>query len=98
MGLTVRYFDTPERYGWYYLDNDTWFYGGSTEEECHKSIAECGGRIVKTVDIWDSLYSTCLQGNIREIGKVDGKTLYYQDLRDKYYFLTDSRYGENYFL
>lgn len=47
MGLTVRYFDTPERYGWYYLNNDTWFYGGSTEEECHKSIAECDGRIVK---------------------------------------------------
>ena len=53
---------------------------------------------VTTVDIWDNSYNTCLNGFLEVIGKVDGKTLYRSIIRKKLYFLTDSRYGENFYL
>jgi hypothetical protein len=52
---------------------------------------------VKTIDIWSTVYSSCLQGHLVEGGKIAGKTLY-KDALDRNYFLTDSRYGEEFYL
>lgn len=53
---------------------------------------------IETVDIWSNAYTTCLQGHLREVKKVDGKTLYRSDILNKFYFLTDSRYGDDFYL
>lgn len=39
--VEVKYFDTYERFGWYFMVNDCWFYGGESEEECLASARKC---------------------------------------------------------
>lgn len=39
--VEVKYFDTSERFGWYFMVNDCWFYGGESKEECLASAQEC---------------------------------------------------------
>lgn len=53
---------------------------------------------IETVDIWSTVYMACLQGNLEIVGKVDGKTVYRSIIRGQYFFLTDSRYGEDFYL
>lgn len=36
----IKYFDTSERLGWYFMVNDFWVYGGETEKECLKNAIE----------------------------------------------------------
>lgn len=36
----IKYFDTSERLGWYFMANDFWLYGGETEKECLKSAID----------------------------------------------------------
>lgn len=52
---------------------------------------------ISVVDIWSTLYSTCLKGYLESVGKIEGKTIY-KSLRGHYYMLTDSRYGEDYYI
>jgi|GEM_PF-5069468 len=52
---------------------------------------------IKVVDIWSNLYITCLAGYLEEVGKIDGKMIY-KSFRGHYYMLTDSRYGEDYYI
>lgn len=60
---------------------------------------------IDTVDIWSVLYTTSLHGNLDEIGTVKDdtqisgfRTVYRHCIRSDYYFLTDSRYGSNFYL
>lgn len=53
---------------------------------------------IETVDIWSSVYMTCLDGCLEVVGQIEGKTVYRSIIRRKLYFLTDSRYGEDYYL
>ncbi|MFR1537545.1 MAG: hypothetical protein ACLSUP_02765 [Blautia massiliensis (ex Durand et al. 2017)] len=52
---------------------------------------------ISIVDIWSTIYSTCLKGFLEPVGKIEGKTVY-KTFRGHYYMLTDSRYGEDYFI
>ena len=53
---------------------------------------------IEVVDIWSTLYITCLKGYLDKVGTLDGKTVYKSLFRGHYYMLTDSRYGEDYYI
>lgn len=52
---------------------------------------------ISIVDIWSTIYSTCLKDSLEAVGKIGGKTIY-KSFRGHYYMLTDSRYGEDYYI
>ena len=63
-----------------------------------KREIESENQKIEIVDIWSTSYITCLKGYLKEIKKIDGKTLYRSIIQGKLYFLTDSRYGKDYYL
>lgn len=52
---------------------------------------------ISIVDIWSTIYSTCLKDSLEAVGKIEGKTIY-KSSRGHYYMLTDSRYGKDYYI
>lgn len=51
---------------------------------------------IKIVDIWSTVYTTCLKGHLKQVGNINGKPVYTTEMRGGLYMLTDSRYGQEY--
>ena len=52
----------------------------------------------KIVDIWSTVYTTCLKGHLKQVGNINGKPVYTTEMRGGLYMLTDSRYGQEYYI
>lgn len=53
---------------------------------------------IKIVDIWSTVYTTCLKGHLKQVGNINGKPVYTTEMRGGLYMLTDSRYGQEYYI
>ncbi len=53
---------------------------------------------ISVIDIWSSVYTTCLQGHLKKVGTINGKPVYTTEMRGGLYMLTDSRYGTEYYI
>jgi hypothetical protein len=53
---------------------------------------------ISVVDIWSTIYSTCLKGYLKQVGTIEGKPVYKSEMRGNLYMLTDSRYGSEYYI
>lgn len=53
---------------------------------------------ISIVDIWSTLYTTCLKDHLRQVGTIEGKAVYKSDMRGHLYMLTDSRYGSEFYV
>lgn len=38
--MTLRYFDTPDRYGWYILKDDYWVFAGYEKAEAKQVLSQ----------------------------------------------------------
>lgn len=46
---------------------------------------------ISVVDIWSTVYTTCLKDHLKKVGTIEGKPVYTTEMRGGYYMLTDSR-------
>ena len=53
---------------------------------------------IEVVDIWSTLYTTCLHGNLKQVGTINSKPIYTTEMRGGLYMLTDSRYGTEHYI
>lgn len=54
--------------------------------------------IIKVVDIWSTVYTTCLKGHLKQVGTINGKAIYTTEMRGGLYILIDSRYEQDYYI
>lgn len=53
---------------------------------------------ISVVDIWSTVYTTCLKDHLKKVGTIEGKPIYTTEMRGGFYMLTDSRYGTDFYV